>query len=432
MTTPAETAAVARAASCLVHYRSGAAPYHLSLRITVRPSWFGRTTRAALLGPFCDAYNRKMRPGPSLDAFAVRLATTDGSVVSGDEGMGAAVTALTAGGDGATAELFVVGRDYCFHRNWRARDLALCARPSALALHAPTGLAVYAEERYQEPPSDKSTALLTLGQRVHELLADLDVGFVQVRAAASRWLNCGPTADDARACVDGKKRTLLHAAATRGDAKLCADLARMHDGVRVRALDANFETPLHAAALCGRALVLEELCRFATPELVNERNRDLLSPLQLCCGDDAAGSPTAARVLVDHGADRDARCWDKTPLMLTCFNQHAALVAELIALGADPMLRDGDLRMTVDHCKHPATAELLWGLMAGKFLAETAAPAFVRLASAAPRAFAWRRESLADALAILGCAGDFDHAAARQAWRRLVLEFHPDKRPHDF
>ena len=51
---------------------------------------------------------------------------------------------------------------------------------------------------------------------------------------------------------------------------------------------------------------------------------------------------------------------------------------------------------------------------------------------AAPRPFAWRRESLADALAILGCAGAFDAAAARQAWRRLVLEYHPDKRPHDF
>ena len=374
-----------------------------------------------------------MTPGPSLDAFAVRLATTDGSVVSGDEGVGAVVTALAAGGDGATAELFVVGRDYCFHRSWRARDLALCARPlSALALKTPTGLAVYAEERYAVPPSDTSTALMTLGQRVHELLANSDAGFVQVRAAASRWLNCGPTADDARACVDGKHRTLLHAAATRGDAKLCADLARMHDGVLVRALDTNFETPLHAAALCGRTSVLEELCRFATPELVNERNRDLLSPLQLCCGDDAAGSPTAARVLVEHGADSDARCWDKTPLMLACINQHAALVEELVLLGADPMLRDGDLRMATDHCKHPATAEFLWGLMAGKFLAETAAPAFVRPESAAPRAFAWKRESLTDALAILGCAGDFDHAAARQAWRRLVLEYHPDKRPHDF
>jgi len=86
----------------------------------------------------------------------------------------------------------------------------------------------------------------------------------------------------------------------------------------------------------------------------------------------------------------------------------------------------------VDHCKHPATAEFLWGLMEGKFLSQSAAPAFVRPEPAAPRAFAWRRESLADALAILGCAGDFDAAAARQAWRRLVLEYHPDKRPHDF
>ena len=97
------------------------------------------------------------------------------------------------------------------------------------------------------------------------------------------------------------------------------------------------------------------------------------------------------------------------------------------------MLRDGEMRMAVDHCKHPATAEFLWGLMAGKFLSQSAAPAFVRPASnAAPRPFAWRRESLADALAILGCAGAFDAAAARQAWRRQVLALHPDKRPHDF
>ena len=27
---------------------------------------------------------------------------------------------------------------------------------------------------------------------------------------------------------------------------------------------------------------------------------------------------------------------------------------------------------------------------------------------------------------------DTAEAAARQAWRRLILEYHPDKRPHDF
>ena len=423
MTTP--ESAVAEAISCLVHYRGDAQAYDLSLRITVRPSWFARTTRAALLGPFVDAYNRKVKGGPTLDPFAVRIAAADGSVVGGGEGVGAVVQAVQ--------ELFVVGRDYCFHRTWRDRDLAICGRPSSeLALRTPAGLAVYASERYAAPPAATNAALLPLGRRAHELLEDPDASFVQVRAAASRWLNCGPSEADALACVDGKGRTLLHAAATRGDARLCADLAQLHGGVLVRALDGNHETPIHAASLCGRALVLRELCRFATPEIINERNKNLLSPLQLCCGDDAAGSPAAARVLVERGADVDAFCWDKTPLMLACLNQHAELVAELLNLGADLMLRDGEMRMAVDHCKHPATAEFLWGLMEGKFLSQSAAPAFVRPEPAAPRAFAWRRESLADALEILGCAGAFDAAAARQAWRRLILEYHPDKRPHDF
>ena len=202
------TQAVAEAISCLVHYRGDAQAYDLSLRITVRPSWFARTTRAALLGPFCDAYNRKMKGGPTLDPFAARLAAADGSVVGGGEGVGAVVRAVQ--------ELFVVGRDYCFHRTWRDRDLAICGRPSSeLALRTPAGLAVYASDRYREPPAAANAALLPLGRRAHELLEDPDASFVQVRAAASRWLNCGPTAEDALACVDGKGRTLLHAAATR-------------------------------------------------------------------------------------------------------------------------------------------------------------------------------------------------------------------------
>ena len=178
------TQAVAEAISCLVHYRGDAPAYDLSLRITVRPSWFARTTRAALLGPFCDAYNRKMKGGPTLDPFAARLAAADGSVVGGGEGVGAVVQAVQ--------ELFVVGRDYCFHRTWRDRDLALCGRPSSeLALRTPAGLAVYASDRYREPPAPVNAALLPLGRRAHDLLADPDASFVQVRAAASRCRKVG-------------------------------------------------------------------------------------------------------------------------------------------------------------------------------------------------------------------------------------------------
>ena len=210
--------AVAEAISCLVHYRGDAQAYDLSLRITVRPSWFARTTRAALLGPFCDAYNRKVKGGPTLDPFAARLATADGSVVGGGEGVGAVVRAVQ--------ELFVVGRDYCFHRTWRDRDLAICGRSAELALRTPAGLAVYASDRYLEPPAAANAALLPLGRRAHELLEDPDASFVQVRAAASRWLNCGPTTEDALACVDGKGRTLLHAAATRAATRGSAPTSR--------------------------------------------------------------------------------------------------------------------------------------------------------------------------------------------------------------
>ena len=129
--------AVAEAISCLVHYRGDAQAYDLSLRITVRPSWFARTTRAALLGPFCDAYNRKVKGGPTLDpspraSAAARVLPS----VGGGEGVGAVVRAVQ--------ELFVVGRDYCFHRTWRDRDLAICGRSAELALRTPAGLAVYA------------------------------------------------------------------------------------------------------------------------------------------------------------------------------------------------------------------------------------------------------------------------------------------------
>ena len=52
------TQAVAEAISCLIHYRGDAQAYDLSLRITVRPSWFARTTRAALL-VYCVATLRQ-------------------------------------------------------------------------------------------------------------------------------------------------------------------------------------------------------------------------------------------------------------------------------------------------------------------------------------------------------------------------------------
>ena len=131
---------------------------------------------------------------------------------------------------------------------------------------------------------------------------------------------------------------------------------------------------------------------------------------------------------MERGADVDAVCWDKTPLMLACLNQHAELVEELISLGADPMLRDGERRMAVDHCKHPATAEFLWGLMEGKFLLRCRAGLRAAGARGAARLRVATRV-LADALEILGCAGALTlRPRARRAPPRP--EYRPDKRPH--
>ena len=97
-----------------------------------------------------------MKGGPALDPrFAARIATADGSVVGGGEGVGAVVQAVQ--------ELFVVGRDYCFHRTWRDRDLAICGRPRRTRPADAGGLAVYASYRYREPPAAANAALLPLG-----------------------------------------------------------------------------------------------------------------------------------------------------------------------------------------------------------------------------------------------------------------------------
>ena len=114
------------------------------------------------------------------------------------------------------------------------------------------------------------------------------------------------------------------------------------------------------------------------PQHLNERNYYCMSALQLCCCDDAQGSPSTAELLVRHGADVNARCWDKTPLMAAAASEHYELVQALCEeLGADPMLRNGEMMMAMDYCKTIHTSELLHGFMDGHFLMNKAAPSFV-------------------------------------------------------
>ena len=89
--------------------------------------------------------------------------------------------------------------------------------------------------------------------------------------------------------------------------------------------------------------MLAELLKAPGASLVvNEKNRFLMSPLQLACCDDGAGSPEVADLLIRAGADPNARCearqsagradfrrlgWDKTPLMAAAAAEHYDLVS---------------------------------------------------------------------------------------------------------
>ena len=393
------------------------------------------------------------------------------------------------------AELFIVGVHYTAGKWWReeVRPFLLeggreapkiTMTPENPAIYGsdggeivasppmPTGMepTLIAKDRYVAPPECTNGALATLGERVHVLLKDPEAPYLEVRAAATRWLNTVDSVANALACVDDKGRTILHNAVSRGDSRLCAQLTTIGDGALVLALDDEYNTPIMEAALSGRTLVLKEMLRApcVTPRHLNERNYYCMSALQLCCCDDAQGSPSTAELLVRHGADVNARCWDKTPLMAAAASEHYELCQALCEeLGADPMLRNGEMMMAMDYCKTIHTSELLHGFMDGHFLMNKAAPSFVsddpndtRPSQAhdrfrdgplpgddpfeehGPRYFSWSREvPLADAFATLDVALDLlpaferdgDHAnVLRQNWRKLVLHYHPDKRPANF
>ena len=467
--------ALTRGIACLVHFKDHHdEAMHLTLKITVNPKWFGRHVREALIGPFVDAYNKKKgkdkydRP---IDPFMMRCCAVDGARIEGNEKVGRVILHLSKKRADKIAELFVAGVHYTSGKWWREEvtpllegkplDPALKDAPENPALFGsggeivasppmPRGLSeetgLIAKDRYAPPPPCTNAALATLGDRVHELLKTPEAPYLEVRAAATRWLNTVDSVANALACVDDKGRTLLHNAVSRGDSRLCAQLAAIGDGAMVLALDAEYTTPIMEAAIAGRTLVLKEILKApcVRPQHLNERNYYCMSALQLCCCDDAQGSPSTAELLVRHGADVNARCWDKTPLMAAAASEHYELVQALCEeLGADPMLRNGEMMMAMDYCKTIHTSELLHGFMDGHFLMNKAAPSFVSeddgkpahdrfrdgplpgddpFEEHGPRYFAWTKEvPLADAFSTLevdgALLGEFDR-------RRVALRRH--------
>merc|ERR1712185_818991 len=78
--------------------------------------------------------------------------------------------------------------------------------------------------------------------------------------------------------------------------------------------------------------------------------------------------PQVVRMLVEHGADIDALCWDVSPLMAACSGGHHWAIETLLELGADVNIRNGYMMMALDYCRCQDTSNLLYDVMRGFFL----------------------------------------------------------------
>jgi ankyrin repeat protein len=69
--------------------------------------------------------------------------------------------------------------------------------------------------------------------------------------------------------------------------------------------DADGDTPLHCATLGGKLEVAQLLLKLDIE--VNSRNNKGSTPLHLASGGYRVGNPVIVRLLLDHGADAQAR-----------------------------------------------------------------------------------------------------------------------------
>lgn len=221
-------------------------------------------------------------------------------------------------------------------------------------------------------------------------------------------------------------------------------------------MDSNRDTALHIACLAGRQLIVSDLVHMGA--LIHEKNRDLMSPLQLSVVDEAQGNGEVVRMLVEAGCEIDAKCWDITPLMAAASGGHHWALEVLLELGADTMIRNGYEMMAMDYARDTATAEIVYDFMRGFFLpdegmlkrqaasrearkrntmnppamsheTEDKGPRIHQAARAMPLHLAFEVLNLpAEWLAAFKASGEH-FADIRRKWRQIVLVHHPDRLP---
>jgi len=333
---------------------------HLALKITVPVSWESRSCREALVEPFMKAYAKK-QPDAAAQLLAGPFELLRVESWGGPRPCAADRSEQRPNGDVAPQHLLLpVEEAVCvLHDVARISQHAwdkdaieveiLAASSTALALR-------------QTP----SHALVGVGERLNRMLNDPEAELGTMHALVDAALEQGEQAYRGLTLArDERGRTPLHNGVTRGDLTLCRKLMATCEAVL--AVDNNRDNVLTIAALSGRQLIVQELVREAGLglPLLREKNRDLMSPLQLACVDEAQGNGEVVRLLVEAAADINALCWDVSPLCAAAAGGHHWAVRTLLELGADVHAINGyamgaldyarDVRCTT-HPKHPAAA----------------------------------------------------------------------------
>ncbi len=354
-----EPAAPAKKLRATVHFRRGDEALHLALKITPPLSWEHRTCLEALIEHFVAEYDRRHPEHPASAAGpfeCIRVQLWSGPAAStADHFPPDRPAALAVKVDASRRPT------YCL-LSASATVAELRARATAGAVDVEI---VSADATALASTSIPSADLVAVGERLIGMLDDAQSEPAHMHALVEAATARGPLHyAGVAAARDGRGRTALHVAVTRGDLHLCRKLMCREEDVI--AIDDRRDSALTIAALAGRSLIVREL--LGAGALVHEKNADLMCALNLACVDEAQGNGDVVRMLVEAGAEVDGKCWDVTPLMAAASAGHYWATQTLLELGADARAQNGQMLMALDYARDVETAELLWAYMKGEML----------------------------------------------------------------